>query len=230
MLVAIVGFFMLLSIAPAPGDVRMAASMLPALILLVWFLDSPRSVARRIAAVIGLGTLVVTTHSVGANRPHPVGILSTPHGNVAFIDPVLYQEDSWIQQHTHPSDYFYESLWQDAYFYFDLRNPTPLSVVKQGGYTTPQQVAEVIQGIGKHQVRYLLCGDWVNDPGGIDEPRTLSDDFLGPLRDYIIVITKWINSSRMAPKSGKLIQNDFAVHCLKEQTNSAALAGPACRD
>ena len=55
MLVAIVGFFMLLSIAPAPDGARMAVSALPALILLGWFLDSPRQLARALAAAITAG-------------------------------------------------------------------------------------------------------------------------------------------------------------------------------
>ena len=50
MLVAMVGFFMLLSIAPAPDLFRMAASVLPALILLGWLIDSPRKLARALVS------------------------------------------------------------------------------------------------------------------------------------------------------------------------------------
>ena len=105
---------------------------------------------------ITAATLLIAFYSVAARRPHPVGILATPHGELAFTDPNLYQEDIWIQQHTHPSEYFYEPLSQDAYFYLDLRNPTPLSSIENNGYTTPGQLAEVIRGLEQHQVRYIL--------------------------------------------------------------------------
>ena len=183
MLVATVGLFMLLAIAPAPDGVRMAVTTFPSIILLGWFLDSSRPLARTLAVAITAATLLVAFYSVVARRPHPVGILATPHGALAFTDPNLYQEDSWIQQHTYPSEYFYEPLSQDAYFYLDLRNPTPLSSIENNGYTTPGQLAEVIRGLEQHRVRYIL---W--NPQALDRLQTsqnASKDYLGPLRDYL---------------------------------------------
>ena len=183
MLMAIVGSFILLSIAPAPDSPRIAVSALPALILLGWLLDSPRKIARAFVVVFTLGTLLTALYSVAARRPSPVGILEAPHGEVAFTDSTLYQEDIWIQQHTHPSEYFYEPLSQDAYFYLDLRNPTPLSSIENDGYNPPEQVAEAIRGLKQHQVRYIL---W--SPQALDIPETSEHypkDYLGPLRDYL---------------------------------------------
>lgn len=183
MLVAIAGIFMLLSIAPAPDGARIAISGLPSLILLVWLLDSPHKLARGLVGAITVGTLVIALYSVAAFRPHPVGILETPHGKLAFTDPVLYQEDSWIQQHAHPAEYFYEPLSQDAYFYLDLRNPTPLSSIQNNGYTPPEQVAEVIRSLERHQVRYILWSPQALD--ALQPPETLAEDYVKPLRDYV---------------------------------------------
>ncbi len=183
MLVGIVGCFMLLSIAPAPDSARIAISALPALILLVWLVDSPRKVCRVFVAVLTLGTLLTAIYSVTAGRPKPVGILATPHGKLAFTDPNLYQEDLWIQQHTRPSDYFYEPLSQDAYFYLDLRNPTPLSSIQNNGYTPPEQVAEVIQGLELHQPRYILWSPQALDV--LSPHENPPDASLGPLRAYL---------------------------------------------
>jgi hypothetical protein len=44
---------------------------------------------------------------------------------------------------------------------------------------------KVIQGIDKHRVRYLFCGDWVDNPDGSEDLKTLPNDNLKPLRDYI---------------------------------------------
>jgi hypothetical protein len=183
MLVAIVGFFMLLSIAPAPDGARIAVSALPALILLIWLLDSPNKLARALVVVLTVGTVFSAFYSVAVHRPHPVGILAAPHGRLAFTDATLYQEDLWIQQHTHPSEYFYEPLSQDAYFYLDLRNPTPLSAIQNNGYTPPEQVAEVIRGLEQHQVRYILWSPQALDT--LPSWENPSDAHLGPLRDYV---------------------------------------------
>jgi hypothetical protein len=61
MLVAIVGFFMFFSIAPAPDYVRMMASMLPPLILLTWLLDSPKRLARVCVVALVVGTLLIAS-------------------------------------------------------------------------------------------------------------------------------------------------------------------------
>ncbi len=183
MLVAIVGFFMLLSIAPAPDFVRMRASMLPPFILLGWLLDSPRKLPRALVVALTLGTLFLALFSLMARRPHPVGILTTSQGKLAFTEPEAYEGDLWIRQHTQPSEYFYEAAYPDVYFYLDLRNPAPLSCIENGGYTTPEQVAEVIRGLEQHQVRYIL---WRPDYLGIlPESENPSDDYLRPLQSYI---------------------------------------------
>ena len=185
MLVAIVGFFMLLSIAPAPDYPRMTASALPALILLGWFLDSPRKLARALVVALSVGTLLMALFEVARERPHPMDILTTPQGKFAFIDRIHYQEYIWIQQHTRPSEYFYQAAYSDVYFYLNLHNPTPLSKIASNGYTTQGQVAEVIQGLEKHQVRYILCGACADARDRLPNWENSSDDHLGPLRDYI---------------------------------------------
>ena len=198
MLVAIVGLFLLLSIVPAPDGFRMAVSAFPALILLVWFLDSPRKLARGLVAAITVATLVIALYSVVGHEPHPVGIMATPHGKLAFTDPALYQEDLWIQQHTHPSEYFYEPLSQDAYFYLDLRNPTPLSSIENNGYTPPEQVADIVRGLERHQVRYILWSPQALDVSQSSENP--SNDYLGPLRNYVhshyILVKTFANSDQ----------------------------------
>jgi hypothetical protein len=183
MLVAIVGFFMFLSIVPAPDYVRMMASMLPALIVLVWLLDSPTRLARASVAVLAAGALLAAIWSIAARRPNPVGILETPQGALAFTQRSLYVEDLWIQQHTQPSDYFYKPAYPDDYFYLNLRNPTPLPFIENDGYTTQEQVTQVIQSLEQRQVRYILWNPQVLDT--IPTWENPSDAHLGPLRDYL---------------------------------------------
>ena len=183
MLVAIVGFFMLLGIAPAPDSVRMAMSGLPAFILLGWFLDSPRKIARALAIGLAAGALIVAIDCFATRKPVPAGVLVTPQGKVGLTDRALYEKYTWIQQHTRPSQYFYEAGYAEVYFYLDLRNPTPLSEIQDTGYTTSEQITEVIHGLEQHQVQYILWepGNLGTLPGSANS----SDDNIGPLRDYV---------------------------------------------
>jgi len=106
----------------------------------------------------------------------------TPQGRLALTDADEYEEDMWIQKHTRPMEYFYEAAYPDLYYTFDLRNPTPIPRLVNNGYTTPEQVAEVIQGLEQHQVRYIL---WSPDLDVLPTWENPSDAPLGPLRYYI---------------------------------------------
>ena len=183
MLVAIVGLFMLLGIAPAPDSVRMAMSGLPAFILLGWFLDSQHRVARALAMGLTLGALIVAIDCMATREPVLAGVLATPQGKVAFTDAALCEKYTWIQQHTRPSQYFYEAGYAEVYFYLDLRNPTPLSEIQDTGYTTPAQITEVIHGLGLHQVQFIL---WESgNLGTLPGSARSSEDNIGPLWDYV---------------------------------------------
>jgi hypothetical protein len=184
MLLAMVGFALLLSTAPAPGPLRMAASELPGVILLVWFIDSPRKVTRALAGLLAAGTVLIALNAVVRERPVPKWILTTPQGRLVVGDQETYEMYTWIQQHTRPSEYLYEpGDTPGLYFYLGLRNPTPLFFTMATGFTTPEQVAEVIQGLEQHQVHIIL---WPSS--GLDTiPNStgLSEDHLEPLRAYI---------------------------------------------
>ncbi len=183
MLVAMVGAFLLLSIAPSPASIRIAASALPGTILLAWLIDSPRKLARTLAAAIAIVVLLLALHAVVRKRPIPNWNLTTPQGKLAITELSDYEEYTWVQQHTRPSEYFFEAVGSDMYFRLDLRNPTPVPYITNCGFTTTGQVAEVIQGLEKHKVRYLL---WEHtDLDAVPDWEDPSDAHLGPIFDYI---------------------------------------------
>jgi hypothetical protein len=183
MLLAMVGSSLLLSVAPAPSLGRMGPSVLPGIILLGWFLDSPRKLARVLAASLAVGILLIAVHAVAGFQSRGKSILKMPQGPIAITDPELREELGWVEQHTRPAEYFYATADPGLYFYGDLRNPTPLPFVTDTGYTTLQQVADVIRGLEQHHVRYIswdgvelgTAADW----GSPDDHR------LGPLWNYM---------------------------------------------
>jgi hypothetical protein len=183
MLLAMVGASLLLSVAPAPSLGRMGPSVLPGIILLGWFLDSPRKLGRVVAASLAVGVLLIVAHTVAGFQSREKSILKMPPGPIAITVPELREELAWIQHNTRQSEYFYATSDPGLYFYGDLRNPTPLPFVTDTGYTTPEQVADVIRGLEQHHVRYIswdgvelgTAADWGNP----------ADHRLGPLWNYI---------------------------------------------
>jgi hypothetical protein len=188
MLLAIVGSFMLLSVAPAPDYLRMSASALPGVILLGWFIDSARRLRSTLIGALTLGILLVIPHAVAKSQSMKASVIVTGHGKLAEADrdEGSYEEYIWAQQHTRPSEYFYEPADADMYFSLNLRNPTPLPFVVNNGFTTVDQVADVIRGLKQHLVRYIL---WSRNNGDnldtIPSWENSGDDHLGPLRDYV---------------------------------------------
>jgi hypothetical protein len=182
MLLAVVGSFMLLSVASPPSLTRMASSALPGVILLGWFIDSPGKLARTLAGVLALGVLLIVPHAVATEQYRERQILTTRPGKLAVTDPVTYEELVWIREHTRATEYFYDMmLAASESFYLNLRNPTPLPFVENDGFTTTEQVAEVVRSLKQHEVRYILLvlPEWRG------AGQNGKDDHLGPLRDYV---------------------------------------------
>lgn len=185
MLLALTCTAMLLSVAPAPTFLRLAASAFPGILLLVWFIDSPGWLARGLRVLLPLGVLVVALHSVAGVESQQKWMLNTRQGQLALENGEDYEVFSWVRSHTQPLEYFYDTAdagWVGE-FCLDLRNPSPISIVENNGYTTPEQVREIIQGLDRHHVLYIC---W--SPDELDViPRHVSlfEDHIGPLRDYI---------------------------------------------
>jgi hypothetical protein len=186
MLVACIGLMMFLSIANSPSPLRMAVSSLPALILLGFFIDSQRIAPRILPALCAAGVLVLAGYSMIRMRPVIAGTITTSQGRFAMLtdEESLYREYDWINRHTRPGDYFYEPGYADMYFFLDLRNPTALGRIVNNGYTTQEQVADVIRSLEKHRVRYIYWGpgDFLNAIPNWENP---ADAHLGPLREYL---------------------------------------------
>ena len=66
-------------------------------------------------------------------------------------------------------------------FALGLGDPAQVPFVTTTEYTRPQQVHNVINGLEKHQVRFVVWYAGLNLP---DSPRN-SHDNLGPLRAYL---------------------------------------------
>ncbi|MGO8818846.1 MAG: hypothetical protein ACLQVG_29730 [Terriglobia bacterium] len=182
MLLALVGSFMLLFSLPTPSPFRMTVSELPGILLLGWFIDSPRKVARALASVIAAGILLVTIHAFTRAQPKEMNVLATPQGALAVTDHDAYEEYSWVQQHTQPLDYFF-AVNTNIYFYLNLRDPIPTAELTNSAYTTQEQVSEAIRDLRQHRPHYIMWSPEYLD--AYTKWQDPSEDHLGPLRDYL---------------------------------------------
>lgn len=184
-LVAVVGLFLFLSMAPAPSPPRLVSGSLPGFVLMGWLLDSRSNVARGFLALCSVAVLAAASYSVIRSRPKEIGVLATAQGNMGFSEDGedVFSEYQWVQRHTQPGEFFFRAGFPDMNFYLDLRNPTPLPRITNNGYTTTGQVQDVIAGLKQHQARYIAWNTSYLD--SLPNWENPSDAHLQPLRDYI---------------------------------------------
>ena len=178
MLVATVGVAMLLTVASAAAYQRLYTVSLPALILLVWFLEShfPRGesfLQTLWALVLLLAVVKPAVAQLKFSEP-----LDLPTGRTTFATRVSYVKTKWVFQRTQPFDYFFDD--QSIGFALRLRNPGRIDFVRPTEYTRPEQVAGLIQGLEAHPATLVSWYPGLDSP--TIDPRK---DQLGPLREYL---------------------------------------------
>jgi hypothetical protein len=183
MLLAVACFVMVLSVAPAPASIRTASCSLPGILLLVWFLDSPRKLCRAAVVIATAGILLLLPHGIARIQSVPRELFKTPRGLLAIEDSISQEQYRWILQHIHVSEYLYEMGGPWLYYYLNLRNPTPMPLLTNCGYTPPEQVVEAIGGLEQHRARYVLWSpSWAES---IEPWEVPADNHLAPMREYV---------------------------------------------
>ena len=179
MLLYLVGLFLLFGTARAPNLQRLTADSFPALILLVWLMESAgrfsRAIRRAIWGAALASALLTPLSSQFLYSPHYVDL---PAGRTALFDLDRADMLEWLLHRTRPGDYF---LGISALnFYLRLRDISGVPFLTTTDFTRPEQVRRIIEALERHQVQFV---EWDTDlhstsagPGG---------DHLGPLRDYL---------------------------------------------
>jgi hypothetical protein len=156
MFLSATGFFLFLSVASAPGAVRLYAVSAPAVILLVWLLDS------RASWRWWLKPLWATVVLLAVARP-------------------LVVQFSKMSGRTHPFDDFFG----DPLLAFALRlhNVSRVPILRPTDYTRSEEVQDAMQSLEKFQVRYVSWPrELDDDKQAAQHPE---GNHPGPLRRYL---------------------------------------------
>jgi hypothetical protein len=178
MLVNTVGLSMLLMVASAASYPRLCTVSLPALILLVWFLDSPFKVERVLLHGLWATVLLLAVIKPAVTQMRWSESRDLPTGRTAFFDPGLYEKVTWMSGRTGPSDYFFGD--PSLGFAFRLQDPGRIAFVRPTDYTRPEEVSGLVRGLEDHQVKFV---SWYANLD--DKPVARQRDHLGPLRQYL---------------------------------------------
>jgi len=181
MLVSLVGLFLFLAVARAPAWTRLDTVSPPALILAVWLMRSWGKTAQAALGCLGLFALALAFAQFWSRQRERCLDLF-PSGPQACLPQGRYEEYRWVFERTHPSEYFLEGAWPSFYFLLGLRDPASVPFLSNTDYTRPEQVADVVESLERHRVRFVLWSLRLD----LHDPRDpAGGDHLGPLRAYL---------------------------------------------
>jgi hypothetical protein len=178
MLVALTGSVLLFEVMFSLNWLRIYTISMPGVILLLWLVRSFK--ARRMALRIVWAAILFIAATEIVHAHHGYVVAELPAGRAA-MEPEAYQKLEWIEQHTQPEEFFFDSAWPGVYLPLRLRNPVFAEGVGLDTETRPEFVQQAITQLDAKEVRYVLWSKQLNIQGN-SEPPTSS---LAPLRLYL---------------------------------------------
>lgn len=180
-LVNITGISLFLSVASAPAYSRLYAVSPPALLILVWLIDSSPKVPRVVLQCTWTVALAMLVIRPLATQLRSKQFLDLPTGRTAFFETLTYEKCKWVAERTHPSEYFFGD--HQICFALRLRNAGQVPFLRPTDYTRPEEVSGAIQGIERHQVRFVSW--YIGLDREKDAARHPEGNHLSPMRAYL---------------------------------------------
>ncbi len=181
LLVALTGLGMFLAIADSPSMKRLCTVSAPGMILLAWLLSRPGKAQACGRVILAMAAVMLAVGQPVHSQLRWKAYLNLPAGRMAFVDPALYDEYSWVLANTNPGQFFFGL--PPLYTPFRMRNPSAIEGIEGTEYTRPEQVAELIRALETHPVPLLI----LNKSGRLLNPTPRSaGDHLDPFRAYLL--------------------------------------------
>lgn len=180
MLLCMVGLTLVAGLS-APSAGRLNHIAIPGLIILVWLFKQV-SHSNRIAKVALLFLCIVGISYVVQRQTVEKKYLDMPAGRSAFLSPKAFDRYNWIGENTQEGDFLYETQHPSFYFPFHLKNPTPMSLIRDSEYTPRFQVDSVVASLEREPPNLIV---WDGNWSKAAELRVAGDN-LEPLWQFIV--------------------------------------------
>jgi len=174
------GLFLAIGVFSAPTSIRLYQVSIPGLISFVWIIQNffhfPRIM---LSFLLALGLLGLSYSF--QRQTVPVYFLETPSGPTVFLSKEISSRYEWVAENSQPNDYLYEALHPSLYMIFQLRNPTPMPLIRPNNYTSTEQVESILKGLEQNSPRFIIWNGVWETP----EAKQSPDFHLQPLVDFI---------------------------------------------
>ncbi len=151
-LLCFVGLTMAAGIS-APSGFRLSHVSIPAIVIIVCLIARTRYTKFAPIALLACGLLGVayTIQRQTVSKYY----LDMPGGRAAFFSELVFNRYAWIGKHTTSGDRFYEGHHPSFYFPFQLKNPTPMYLLRNNDYTPQFQVDSVLRSLQAAPPEYI---------------------------------------------------------------------------
>jgi hypothetical protein len=183
MLINLTGFVLFLSIASAPAYTRLYAVSPPAVVLLVWLVNSSPKFGHGLLRLLWATVLIMAITRPLVTQLRWKAFLDLPTGRTAFFEPTAYEKCKWVSERTRPGEYFLGDI--QIAFSLMLRNPTRVAFLRPTDYTRPEEVQDAVEGLQKFQVRLVSGYIGLGDGKDADAARHPEGNHLAPIRQYV---------------------------------------------
>jgi len=180
-LVNVTGLFLFVTVASAPAYSRLYVVSPPALVILVWLIDSSAKVPRSVLRLTWATVLIMLMARPLVAEIRWKAYLDLPTGRTAFFDPLLYEKCKWMSQRTEPFVYFFGDHLIS--FSLRLRNVGRVPFLRPTDYTRPEEVDDAIHGLDKFHVRFVSW--YIGMDREKDAARRPEGNHLAPIRLYL---------------------------------------------
>ncbi len=185
MLVAILAVFLVLS-TTAPSQVRYFPIAIPSLVLTFWLVNFFGVLKRYQLLLVRIACLCLIAVSafllIKIQRRADYKSLTTTRGTMLYVQSDAMERYAFLNEHTKPGDFVFETPFPCVYFMLDLRNASRYSQFVPSEYTRPEQVFAAVNDLEITRPRYIL---WSGKNNVLDAERQKGDN-LGPLSKYIL--------------------------------------------
>lgn len=180
MMLCLVGLSLFVEVCFSANYLRIYAIAMPGLILLAWMVGRIGRYRSYVVGALVAGIVVLGVHQTYSRHHNKSSITELPAGRVV-VRSESYEKLSWLMQHTHSGQLFFQATAPTLYLPLQLRNPAFLNEITENESTRPEDVQRAIDELGKKEVQYVLWSPY-NDYA---DPRIPSAYHLTPLRDYL---------------------------------------------